>query len=529
MMRKLSIGLIAVLLAAAVATTAFASGSTEAPTGKVKLSVLLFDRGTAGFLPENGIQAKYIQENMKKKYGYDVVFQIMPRWPDVDRVNVLMASQQAPDVSFLYSDAAVGNYVQQGGLTDLGELLPKYAPNLVKLIGDDCLSYGRFSGVQYAVVARRALLAKSGTFIRKDWLDKLGLGLPKTRDEWYAALQAFKAKDPGGVGSKVIPWEIGRILVADPDWNMLPLIQSFLPKMSADDAAVYSYSTVSKWAGSGYKDAMRFVNKLYNEGLVGTEFPLDKDGTIYNRNVTQGLVGSAMQNWDFMYVAAPGLQAEMAKNVPGALYVPIDPFVNSQGKTSKPLYNPNGLFIFVPKFSKNAVAAMQYLEWMSDPDVRFFLQSGVKGVHYTEEKNGIPVNYVDPAKLPDAQKTNWNDFCIILNGKDFGSDEKNAEAAALGSSYSAGYSDQVKQGYIYGMRNGFFPFHFESVVASDAKYNGVLNQKSAEMVIQLITNTKPEAFDATYDALVKEWLGMGGQIVIDERRAAYKDQMSKKK
>ncbi len=539
MKRVLSIGLIAVLLAAAVATTAFASGSTEAPTGPVTLSVLLFDRGTAGFIPEGGIQAKYIQENVKKKLGYDVRFLVVPRFPDVDRMNVLMASGQAPDVSFAYSDAAVNNYIKSGGLTDLGEILDKYGPNLKKLLGDECLSYGRVTGemsdgkkfkdVQFMIPAKRTLLAKSGTFIRKDWLDKLGLGIPKTRDQWYAALQAFKTKDPGGAGNKIIPLEIGRILVADPDWGILPLMSSFLPKMSAEDEAVFSYSTVSKWAVPGYKEGMRFINKMYDEGLIGQEFPLDRDGTIFNRNMIAGFIGSYMQNWDYQYRASePALETEMAKNVPGAKVVSIDPFVNAVGKTAKPLYNPNGLFIFVPKFSKNAVAAVKYLEWMSDPDVRFFLQSGVKGIHYTEEKNGIPINYIEQTKLPDNQKTHWMDFVPILNGKEFGSDEKNAEAASLGSSYVPGSQDQVKQAYINGMKDGYFPFHFTIVVQSDAKYNGVLNQKSAEMIVQLITNTKPAAFDATYDALLKEWLAMGGQAVIDERRAVYREQTGKK-
>jgi putative aldouronate transport system substrate-binding protein len=531
MRRKVNIGFIAVLLAAVVATTGFAAGGAEEPKDKedVTLSVLLFDRATAGFIPEGGIQAKYIQENVKKKLGYTVKFVIMPRFPDVDRVNVLMASGAAPDVSFLYSDAAVGNYVKSGGLTELKDLLDTYAPNLKKLLGDDCLSYGRFSGVQYAVPAKRTQLAKSGTFIRKDWLDKLGLGLPTTRDEWYAAVKAFKTKDPGNAGDKLIPLEIGRILVADPDWGFIPLMQSFLPRMSAEDAAVYSYSTVSKWAGPGYKEGMRFLNKMYNEGLIGTEFPLDRDGTIFNRNMTQGFIGTYMQNWDYQYRTEPGLQTELAKVVPTGLVVPIDPFKNYEGKTAKPLYNPNGLFIFVPKFSKNAVAAIRYLEWMSDPEVRSMLQSGVKGVHYTDEVNGIPTGFIDMAKVPDAQKMHFMDFCPILNGKEFGSDEKNAEAVALGSGYSPGTQPLVKQAYIYGMKDGYFPFHFESVVASDAKYNGALNQKSAEMVVQLISVTKPADFDSTYDSLVKEWLSMGGQTVIDERRAVYKAQTAAKK
>jgi putative aldouronate transport system substrate-binding protein len=520
-------GIFLILLVVAGAGLAFATGSDESKA-PVTLTVLLFDRATAGFKPDEGLQAKYIQDEVKKALNYDVKFMTMPRFPDVDKVNLLMAGGQAPDVSFLYDTAAVTNYVTSGGLNELTGLIDKYAPKLQKLLGDDCLSYGRWSGKQWTVVAKRTLLARINTFIRKDWLDKLGLPLPKTRDEWYQDLVAFKSKDPGNTGGKVLPYLFQGVLPAEPDWNAANLIQSFLGKMSAEDMAVYSPSTVSRWVTPGYKDAVRFLNKLYNEGLLGPDFMLDKDGEQFKKFVAQGLVGSTMGNWDDPYRASPGLQAELAKAVSGGLYVPIDPFVNAEGKTRKALYNPNGIYLFNPKVSKNTIPFLKYLEWMAKPEVRFFLQSGTMGVHYLEESNGIPIKYVDQSKLPggDAQRTNWSDFCMILNGKEFGSDAKNAEAAALGSSYSPGYGDYLKPAYLMGMKDGFFGYHFDVVISSDAKFSGTLQQKSAEIWVQTIT-AKPAEFDALYDKLVSEWLSMGGQAVIDERRAAYKAAVKK--
>jgi putative aldouronate transport system substrate-binding protein len=38
--------------------------------------------------------------------------------------------------------------------------------------------------------------------IRKDWLDKLGLPMPETMDEWYNTLVAFRDRDPNGNGKK---------------------------------------------------------------------------------------------------------------------------------------------------------------------------------------------------------------------------------------------------------------------------------------------------------------------------------------
>ncbi|NMA33494.1 MAG: hypothetical protein GX940_02945 [Clostridiaceae bacterium] len=48
------------------------------------------------------------------------------------------------------------------------------------------------TGDIYSIPARRMNVAGANTFIRKDWLDKPGLPVPTTREEWTDALRAFK-------------------------------------------------------------------------------------------------------------------------------------------------------------------------------------------------------------------------------------------------------------------------------------------------------------------------------------------------
>jgi len=508
-----------VLVLLAGAGTAFARGARETSASPVTLSVLLFERSIPGFKPDDSMQSKWIREQVKKSLGYDVKFVTMPPFPDVEKVHILMAAGQAPDITFLNDENAVMNYVENGGLNELGPLLDRYAPKLKKLQGTELWSYGAWNGHKWAVAAKRTLLARSTTFIRKDWMDRLGLPLPTTRDEWYQALQAFKANDPGATGGRVIPFEFQGAGMDGIDGNAGTLMQSFITAMSDEDRAVLGGS--ARWMQPGYRDGMRYLNKLYNEGLLGPGFLQDKDGTQYRKDVVQGLTGSMIQNWDDPYRASPGLQAELAAAVPGALYVPIDPFPDYQGRTTKPLQNPNGLYVFNPRFSRNGVAAVKYLEWMSNPDVYGFLTNGIRGVHYTDEVDGLPVNYVDQDRLPDSQKTHWLDFCPILNGREFGSNEKNAQAASLGPGYSPGYAEQLKQSYIYGMKDGEFPFHWQVTIEAEGKFGGILKQKSAEIWVKCIS-CRPEEFDALYDSMVKQWLFLGGQTVIDGKRAAYR-------
>ena len=41
---------------------------------------------------------------------------------------------------------------------------------------------------------------RHGAMIRQDWLDKLGLKMPVTQEEFVDVLRAFKTQDPNGNG-----------------------------------------------------------------------------------------------------------------------------------------------------------------------------------------------------------------------------------------------------------------------------------------------------------------------------------------
>jgi putative aldouronate transport system substrate-binding protein len=493
-------------------------GSLSAQT---KLRVELWDRSEPGHVAGKNVIADWIKKEVKAKLNMDVEFVIVPRWQE-DKLNVLMAGGQAPDVCILYSEAIVTNYVKSKGLTDLGPLLDQYGKELKAYLGPTVLQYGVWEGKQYAIPAKRTMSAAFAAWVREDWLKKLGMKTPTNMDEFYQMLKAFKEKDPGNVGKdKVIPFA----LALDPgniDWTSHMIMASFIKPMNEEDRT--ALAGPGRWVTPGYKDYMRFMNKLYNEGLISQNFVLDKDGQQYNRDLVQGVVGSLIHNYDYPIRPNPGINTELAKNFPGARFVPFDCFVNSEGKNAKWMYNPNGLFIFVPRYSKNAVGAIKYLNWMVDPANLKIIQNGFKGTHYLDEKNGIPVNFVKQGDLPDYQKYNTNDLAITTNGKEFGSDEANMEAQS--QSYP-GYEDLFKKALTIAMKDATPTPRLDVIIASEAKYSQTLNQKGSEIFVKSIT-CKPAEFDATYDSLVKEYMAMGGQAVVDERRAAYKAMVAKR-
>jgi putative aldouronate transport system substrate-binding protein len=491
-----------------------AQGTGDSNNGKqVTLKVEVFDRGNSpsGVTVTDNFWTKWVQQNFGDKNNIKVEYSPLPRTEEVPKLNVLMASGDVPDIVFTYDENTVFKYVEQGGLMDVGKLIDQYGPNLKAYLGAQTLEGGKFNGIQYSIPAKRVFLGKYSSYIRKDWLDKVGMPVPKTTDELYQTLKAFKEKDPGGTGGQSIP--LG-MTIAPAQYE--PLIWSFIKKTTEEEFATQSVRTDPVLL-PGFKDGLKFMNKLYNEGLMSADFGLDKDKKKIQQDIMTGKVGFFSEDVPNVYQTNPGVYALLQKNVPNATLAPVDVYTNDQGKHAKPQYLPAGMFIMIPKSSKNAVEAIKYLDWMAQKDVLFTMKYGMENTDY-KLVNGLPV-------LMDTDETknkNYNngDMAIISNGYDFGSDEKNAEAMALGLPEQ--YRGDAKTSIKIALSDTFTPVRFQRPLQSESKFASTLLDKFKEMIVKT-TMAKPDEFDKVYDAILKDYMSSGGQETLNERKAAYKE------
>lgn len=515
-MKKRIILISAILLL--ISTTAIFAVGTSETSENVKLTVEIFDREIPGLDMTNGYQATYIKEGLLEK-GIDVEFVTVPRWEEQDKINILMASGDAPDLCITYSANIITTYIQQGGLVDLGPYLDKYGPHIKEYLGEEVLQYGVYDGVQYAIPGKRPNTPAFATFIRQDWLDKMGMDLPTTRQEFYECLVAMKEQNPGNVEHVfpfATPLDINNI-----DWNVHTLVYSFLEDMPEEE--FMSKYDQGRWVLPGYKEGIRFLNKLYNEGLLYPDFALDETGKQFEKEVIQGNVGSFIHNFDMPYRQAPGYLFELRKIVPDAEWTPIDPFENFEGKHVKRRYSPNGLNVIVPVFNEDmAPEVIKYLDWMAENNLKnvWMLQNGEKGIHYMSvNEDGIPQDRVNNDDLANEYKIHWHDFSIITTGSyEYGSDELNTKGIAV--SYP-GYEEEILKAIDIAYTDTFLYPVFDTIIESVALYSELLKTKGAEIFVKSIT-ASPEDFDKVYDALVAEYLEMGGQAIIDEKLAAYR-------
>ena len=499
--------------------------STNPNSPPATLTVEVFDRGKSGQPSLNdNLWTKYINENFGKQYNATVEFVAVPRTQEVDKLNVLMAADEAPDISFTYDAGTVYNYVTQGGLAQLDDPIEKYGQNLKKYLGEDILKYGNFDGKQYSIPGKRTVLMYANAFIRKDWLDKLNMEVPTTSDELYDALVAFRDQNPGNVDG-VVP-----LAYSIPGGNIGgDILESiFYTDLSEETIAKYTLNTVSllKWKMPGYKDYMQFMNKLYNEKLLSPDFALDKTNDQANADLSggkSGVVFSAV--WDHIYRSSPGIYENIKKIIPDAELIPLELENSSTGKYSKMTYHPYSAYIIVPKASKNVELAVKFLDWMSDLKNIRYLQSGEEGVDYNLE-DGIAVPITDKVTPVVEQKSLGGDYCMIVGGgTETGDDTKNIRASAIGYKKAAAVDDIMKAAEA-SLRDGYTSFYFSVPNSAQAKYSKTLTEKTAQMTAQLIT-CKPSEFSALYDSQVEEYMQAGGQAVVDENIKNYQTQTGK--
>jgi putative aldouronate transport system substrate-binding protein len=492
----------------------FATGTQEAASGPVSITVEMFDRGTDGGRTNaiNHAWTDWIKEKVRRDLNINVTFFAVGRWSeDTDIVN-LMAAGTAPDLCYTYNSSMIASFRDQGGILDIQPFVERLLPDMKKLLGADPAFAGKDfiyrnldpnTGKLFSIPSYRVALAQRNIFIRKDWLDKVGLALPTNITQFHDALVAFRDRDPGNVGrGNLVP------LAQDSDvrWGLANFMNSFITA-NLSDRDRYVYAQDRNILFPGYKEGVRLMNTWYNENLIYRDFALMRTADDFFNLLKTGYVGAFSGDWDLPFRTDYAINRDLAQNVPGAAFVPVDPVA-----TGKDMMDKTGLQIFVPQFSRNPEAALRYLNWLCIPENYQFLQRGNVGVNH-DMVNGIP--------QPKAATGQWImnsgnniDITLPMNGIEMGSADMNSRVLAL--SYSGTSADNIVSAYSLSTRNARGPVVVNMPTSQDGLYGQTLRDKAGALLAQAIT--APAAnFDRIWDAGYQDWMQSGAQELIDER------------
>lgn len=365
--KKLGIGVATLALLATGLTGCGNEGETSG--GKPVLHVL--QMYTSEDL-NNHIIAKLLEE----RTGYKVEYETLPQDKPFDKLNLLLASGESYDVVIMNNTKNVyANYAGNGALLDLTDLLEKYGSNVTSKISQESFDKLKIDGKQYAIPNTASAVINNSIVVRTDWLEKLGLEMPKTLDEFTEMLRQFKEKDPGNNGDQNVPF----VMAADDVW-LSNVRGAFGLATDWNDLDGKLTANVTR---PEFKEYLSYLQQLYSEGLIDKEFATFKSANAKEK-FTSGYAGAmTLAYFDF-----PTISDTLQKTVQGASFEYI-PLLKGEDGTCGISSNSTGIdkIIFIPKSSKHPEDAMKWINAKLDDDLFKEFTIGIEGVHY-EEKDG---------------------------------------------------------------------------------------------------------------------------------------------
>lgn len=298
-----------------------------------------------------------------------------------EKKNLMLASGDVPDIFFGggLSDTDIIKGGAQGMFIPLEDLIEKYAPNVKKLLDSNPelkKAVTSPDGHIYTLPYLDEFLPENipdNLFINKTWLDKLGLEVPKTTEEFETVLKAFKENDPNGNGqADEIPFTYRANEIFVGDFSLSGAFGALDNKqhLMIEDGTV-KFTPMME----GYKEYIKWSNKLYKDGLLDLEV-FTQDGSQYT---AKGKNDEMIVGAFIIYADENFVGAERAYND----YVVLEPLVGPDGDQLWNRYNNN---IYLDKFAitnknQNPEATMRWLD-------EFFVEDFSMEVHWGElDKN----------------------------------------------------------------------------------------------------------------------------------------------
>lgn len=501
------------------------TGIALAADNPVTLKVMIYDRGnttnTYGSATDNH-WTRWVQTAFGDPNGIKVEYVPVPRSQDTEKIQTGMAGGSAPDIIFSYDSTMIMDFGKMGGLVELSALIDEYGPNIKANLAD-ALEYGNLDGNQYAVVAKRTNVGHYSNFIRKDWLDKMDYTLQVNEDGFYhmsvedftMLLRKAKELDLDQTGMEIYP--LG-MTGAHNATQTRPLIYAFINRAELTDEMRACYQMdKSELLWPGYKEGVRFLNQMYNEGLVDPDFMIDTD-TAYpsmNAQISNGRTLAYGQDTGAM----TGVEALYESN-PDAQFV-VFQLDNVHGEQFTDVYAPTGMYIAVPATCKNPEAAVKYLDFLANYDNAKVLYYGYEGVHYNMV-DGVPTTIAHTQEQKEADKDNdyeritVGDMSIVYNGQPFGYATSLEGLSEVKARVKTLEEASIKIGKV----GGSAPYNFQGIkTAESEEYEGFLQNTTKSL--PLLITCPADQFDAMYDQVVETYLTSGGQKVIDAQIKLY--------
>lgn len=356
---------------------------------------------------------------VRQKLNINLTVVLLPLGNDgITKMSAAAAANNLPDLFQNIDTSLLFQWVKLGLIAPVEGLLPQMPQRTKDRYSDATLNkLFTINGKQYGLPESGGTLSKrAGYFIRKDWLDKLGLQMPKTLDDFMNVCNAFTFHDPDGDG-KNDTYGFGALI--DPSTYQQGLGNYFAPLYGAFGLPdPWDFSTPGKLSLSvrnpGFQQATAFIRQLVAAKVI------DPDWTTLTTNDLrarwkQGKYGIFWE--DFAAAIGQSNYSPFDKNFPNAELVPLAPPVGPGGQSGVASFSNAHFSWAVSQSAVNAgkgTAIAKLLEWLNSGEGYYLSSFGKKGVNYNLDAQGnvttqgVPTPFTDAAAQPYIQIRNMS-------------------------------------------------------------------------------------------------------------------------
>lgn len=331
----------------------------------------------------------------------------IPMQSRLERINLAFSGGELPDMFFgtqLPYDVILRN-ASEGSIIPLNDLIENYAPNLKKRFEERPDLYENMlfpDGNIYGIpkVDEKPLQSNpDNLFINQKWLERIGLPVPTTIEEFKEVLVAFKNTDLNGNGQNdEIPFSFIMGTNAAPATGIHSLFGSFgvvdTPS-SESHLMVKNGELIYVPITDEYKEGLEYLHELYAEGLIDIE-AFSQDESQYRAKTTQNMVGAFMA-WQADDMVDPEKLED---------YVHVLPL---KGTADKPLWyrEPGvpglniagtdvGIYFAITSKNQYPAETMRWIDYLTTGDNNLRQYYGTEGEGWKRNEEGIWERLSDP-------------------------------------------------------------------------------------------------------------------------------------
>lgn len=383
--------LLSMLLSAGMVVSLAACGGEE--TGNVSSSSA---GSTAGAEEEITLTAFFrdelpwdtaVAEEITKRTGVRLEY-VTVAGDSEEKLNLMMISDQVPDIVTIERGAAANEqYIKNGKVIPLDDLITQYGPEVASQLGDTMgkvrsVDDGKLYGIPSWFSNEVSPKPVFGINIRMKYVKELGYYdsyVDKgyfTQDELLNLLREWKEKYPTINGKESIAMAFNAEDEGDYTW---PFRGMYGIKANYEkDGVLYDGLRDPKT-----KDMYLFMNLLYRDGLIDKDWPVTKK-TLYDEKIVNGYVlSSPAAYWN---IKNDQLKTDINGNVDEDNQ--MFPFlVVADGVAPEDTtYGPTSVLgwssTYISSTNKYPEKTMEFINFLISEEGQYLTQWGIEGVHW---------------------------------------------------------------------------------------------------------------------------------------------------